>query len=86
MYGLSGIHLQKVEVTRNENLTDLHINIVYGFDQLEINGTYSLKGWAGWIELDSKGEKDFSIKMINATIGPELKMDLVNAGDYNARR
>ena len=51
MYGLSGINLDTVEVTRSENLTDFHINIVFGFDQLEINGTYALNGFVGWITL-----------------------------------
>ena len=86
MHGISGIFLEKVEVTRNENFTDLHVNVVFGFHKLEINGTYAMKGWVGWTELDSKGESDFSIKMINATIALELEMELVKAEDYNARR
>ena len=78
--------MEKVEVTRSENLTDLRVNVVFGFDRLEINGTYALKGWVGWTELDSKGEKDFSIKMINATIGFEMHLDLIAPEEYEHRR
>ena len=78
--------MEKVEVTRSENLTDLRINVVFGFDRLEINGTYALKGWVGWTELDSHGEKDFSIKMVNATVGLELHMDLLKPEEYEHRR
>ena len=59
MYGLSGINLTKIEVTRSENLTDFHIDVVFGFKELEINGTYSLEGFVGWLTLDSKGEQPF---------------------------
>ena len=86
MYGLSGIYLEKAEVTRSENLTDMRINVVFGFDHLEINGTYALKGWVAWTELDSDGERPFSIKMVNATLAIEMEIDLIEAEDYNARR
>ena len=89
MYGLSGIYLEKVEVTRSENLTDMRINVVFGFNHLpslEINGTYALKGWVGWTELDSNGEQPFSIKMVNATLNAVMHMDLIKAEDLKARR
>jgi hypothetical protein len=44
MYGISGIKFDEVTVTRSENLTDLHVKVVFAFDHLEINGTYALKG------------------------------------------
>ena len=54
MYGLSGIDLDQVSVTRNENLTDFRAKVVFAFDHLEINGTYSLKATVGSWTLDSK--------------------------------
>ena len=86
MYGLSGINLDSVEVTRAENLTDFRARIVFGFDHLEINGTYALKGYFGWWELDSQGEQPFSIKMINATLAYEMDVDLVHPDDWMARQ
>ena len=84
MYGLSGINLDKVEVTRSENLTDYHINVVFGFDKLEINGSYAMKGFVGWITLDSKGEQPFSIRMVNATIAYQMKLELIQITDWNS--
>lgn len=86
MYGLSGINLNRVEVTRNENLTDFHVRVVFGFDELEINGTYALKGYVGWWTLDSKGEQDFSIKMINATLAYEMKANMVKPDDWSTHK
>ena len=86
MYGLSGINLNRVEVTRNENLTDFKVRVVFGFDELEINGTYALKGFVGWWELDSKGEQDFSIKMVNATLAYEMNAKMVNPGDWSTTK
>lgn len=86
MFGLSKINLESVEVTRSENLTDFRMRVVFGFDHLEINGTYALKGYVGWWELDSKGEQLFSISMINATLAYEMTMDLVDPEDWTARR
>ena len=87
MYGISGIKLDKVEVTRSENLTDMRVNVVFGFDRdLEINGTYALKGTVGWFDIDTNGTQPFSVKLVNATLGPELVIDLIPAEDYNARR
>lgn len=86
MYGLSGINLDSVEVTRAENLTDFRARIVFGFDHLEINGTYALKGYFGWWELDSQGEQPFSIKMINATLAYEMDIDLISPDDWTARQ
>ena len=86
MFGLSGINLDDVEVTRSENLNDFHIRVVFGFDHLEVNGTYAMKGFVGWWTLDSKGEQPFSIKMINATIAYEMKIETVSPDDLNAKR
>lgn len=86
MYGLSGIHLSDVVVTRNENLTDQRTKVVFAFDRLEINGTYALKGHFGFWEVDSKGEQPFSIKMINATLTYEMHMELVGISDWASLR
>lgn len=86
MYGLSKINLDTVEVTRSENLTDFRMRVVFGFDHLEINGTYAMKGYVGWWALNSDGEQLFSIKMINATLAYEMAIDLVDPNDWTARR
>ncbi len=81
IYGLSGIRLDEATVTRNENLTDLHVDVRFGFDQLIINGTYDLKGTFGWWDLDSNGTQNFNIAMVNATFSSILKMDIVDASE-----
>jgi hypothetical protein len=81
IFGLSTIRLEESTVTRNENLTDLHMEIRFAFDQLVINGSYSLKGTFGWWDLDSNGTRHFNIEMINATFTSIVKMDIVEAGD-----
>ena len=85
MYGLSKINLDIVDVTRSENLTDMHVNLEFGFDGLEINGTYSLLGSIGWWTLDSKGEQNFSVKMVNATLSYEMEVNYVDPDAWNAR-
>ena len=85
MYGLSGINLDSVEVTRSENLTDFRANVNFGFNSLEINGTYSLHGNVfGWA-LTSNGTRNFSIKMVNATLSPEIRLALIDPSDRSAR-
>jgi hypothetical protein len=43
MFGLSGINLAESSVTRNENLTDIDIKLLFAFDKLTINGSYAMK-------------------------------------------
>ena len=43
MFGLSGINLSESNVTRSENLTDIDIKLLFAFDKLTINGSYSMK-------------------------------------------
>ena len=43
MFGLSGINLAESTVTRNENLTDIDIKLLFAFDKLTINGSYAMK-------------------------------------------
>ena len=42
LFGLSAISLDRASVTRNENLTDLNVDVRFAFDSLVINGTYRL--------------------------------------------
>ncbi len=67
MFGLSQIQLGEAKVTRRENLTDLMVDIQFAFNHILINGSYSMKGFFGWWELDSRGLQPFSITMLNAT-------------------
>lgn len=76
MYGLSLINLRDCDVTRNENMTDFDISVTFEFDSLGLNGTYSLKGLVAFWKLDSKGEQNFSITMVNATITYRMKFNL----------
>ena len=85
MHGLSRINLDTVDVTRSENLTDMRINLIFAFDSLEINGTYSLYGNLGWFPLDSKGEAGFSVAMINATLSYEMEINYIEPDAFNAR-
>ena len=75
LYGLSDIYLDQSSVTRDENLTDLFVDVRFAFDALIINGTYSMKGFMGWWALDSQGEQTFSITMRNATFSVRFEMD-----------
>ena len=43
MFGLSGINLAESVVTRNENLTDIDIKLLFAFDKLMLNGSYAMK-------------------------------------------
>ena len=43
VYGLSGINLTESLVTRSENLTDIDIKVEFSFNELVVNGSYSLK-------------------------------------------
>ena len=43
LFGLSGINLDESVVTRNENLTDIDIKLLFAFDELMLNGTYAMK-------------------------------------------
>ena len=43
LFGLSGINLDESLVTRNENLTDIDIKLLFAFDELMLNGTYAMK-------------------------------------------
>ena len=85
MYGLSKINLDTVNVTRSENLTDMHFNIVFRIDDLEINGTYALLGSIGWWTLDSNGTRPFSVKMENATLSYEMEVNYVDPDAWNSR-
>ena len=43
VHGLSGIDLAETTVTRDQNLTDMDMKLVFAFDQLLINGSYAMK-------------------------------------------
>ena len=43
IYGLSDVFLDKANVFRDENLTDIAYDLGLGFPQIIINGTYSIK-------------------------------------------
>ena len=51
MFGLSGINLAESVVTRNENLTDIDIKLLFAFDQLMLNGSYAMKVGATNLQL-----------------------------------
>lgn len=54
LYGISDIVLDHASVTRDANLTDLVADIRFAFDELLINGTYSMIGRMAWIDVDSQ--------------------------------
>jgi hypothetical protein len=85
MYGLSKMNLDTVNVTILANLMDRHVNLVFAFDSLEINGTYALLGSVGWWTLDSKGEQDFSVKMVNVTLSYEMEVNYLTLDTWNAK-
>ena len=85
MYGLSKMNLDTVNVTILANLMDRHVNLVFAFDSLEINGTYALLGSVGWWTLDSKGEQDFSVKLVNVTLSYEMEVNYLTLDAWNAK-
>jgi hypothetical protein len=86
MYGLSEMKSNlTIDVTRLANQMDMHVNLVLALDSLEINGTYALLGSVGWWTLDSKGEQDFSVKMVNATLSYEMDVNYVTPDAWNAK-
>jgi len=81
LLGLSSIRLDEASVTRDENLTDLHVNVKLGFDELTISGVYELKGRFGWWEVDSNGTRDFAIEMVNASFASMINFERVEESD-----
>lgn len=81
LLGLSSIRLDEASVTRDENLTDLHVNVKLGFDELTISGVYELKGRFGWWEVDSNGTRDFAIEMVNASFASMINFEMVEESD-----
>ena len=63
----------------------MHIRLGFGFESIEIKGTYVLHGKVGWWDVDSKGEQDFSVKMINATLSYQMEVNYVAPDAWNAR-
>ena len=63
----------------------MRMNLVFAFDSLEINGTYALDGTLGWWTLNSDGERDFSVKMVNATLSYEMDVNYVTPDAWNAK-
>ena len=79
------MNLDTVDGTRLANLMDMHLNLFFSFDSLEINGTYALLGSVGWWTLDSKGEQDFSVKMLNVTLSYEMEVNYLTPDAWNAK-
>ena len=87
VYGLSEIFLNLSDVTRNENLTDINVDVRFGFDDITINGSYSMEGnLGGWWDLDTKGYQSFLIAMKNATFSVNVEMDIVGLDEGNTTR
>jgi len=75
VHGLDGINMSQVLVTRAQDLSDFEMEITFSFDEIVANGTYTIKGWAGWFEIDSGGAQPFSVEIVNATLSPTIKLD-----------
>ena len=86
LFGLSSIRLDEATVTRDENLTDLHLNVKLGFDELTITGEYDLKGRFGWWEVDSNGTRDFAINLYGASFETLIYFDMVEEGESDGDR
>jgi len=77
VYGASNVNLEHLDVKRSENLKNMHIKLVFGFESIEIKGTYVLHGKVGWWDVDSKGEQDFSVKIKGTTLSIENDVNYV---------
>ena len=86
VFGLSSIRLDEAFVTRDENLTDLHVNVKLGFDELTISGDYNLKGSFGWWEVDSNGTRDFAIELVNASFSSMINFEMVQESEGDGNR
>ena len=86
LFGLSSIRLDEASVTRDENLTDLHLNVKLGFDELTITGEYDLKGSFGWWEVDSNGTRDFAINLYGASFETLINFDMVDESESDGGR
>ena len=85
LFGLSTIRLDEASVTRDENLTDLHIGVKIGFDELTITGQYDLKGTFGWWELDSNGTRDFEINLHGVSYASKFNFEMVGESEGDGR-
>jgi len=84
IHGASTIRLVESLVTRSESLSDLEMKLVFGFDRLVVNGSYSAVGSLGfWFDIDSNGTQAFEIRMENATIAPRFKVDTSDERRFN---
>ena len=77
VYGASNVNLDHLDVKRSENLKNMHIKLFFGFESIEIKGTYVLHGKVGWWDVDSKGEQDFSVKIKGTTLSIENDVNYV---------
>ena len=77
VYGNSNVNLEHLDVKRSENLKNMHIQLVFKFESIEIKGTYVLHGKVGWWGVDSKGEQDFSVKIKGTTLSIESDVNYV---------
>jgi hypothetical protein len=77
VYGNSNVNLEHLDVKRSENPKNMHIQLVFKFESIEIKGTYVLNGKVGWWNVDSKGKQDFSVKIKGTTLSIESDVNYV---------
>ena len=77
VYGATNVNLEHLDVKRSENLKNKRIKLGFGFESIEIKGTYVLHGKVGWWDVDSKGEQDFSVKMKGTKLSIENDVNYI---------
>jgi len=79
VHGLADIYLNKVLVSRDQNLHDLYMKTEFRFDSLTANGTYNMNGTIGgsWFgtTITSDGDRTFNVDVTNATFTPKIVID-----------
>jgi len=77
IHGLSTIYIDETLVTRSESLNDLQMKMVFKFEELLVNGSYTAEGSAGfWSKIDSEGVQQFFVLLENATVSPSVRLDV----------
>jgi len=82
IFGASSIHLTETLVTRAEDLTDLDMKMVFSFDKILMNGTYSATVSSWLYSFSSEGVQNFNITMDSASISPRIKLDTTDKNRF----
>ena len=69
------MNLSSIDITRSENLTNIHVGLTLEIDKLKITGIYSLFGSLGFLS-KQLGNETFNVEITNATLNPKMELNI----------